>query len=85
MAKVCRSRLSGDDRAGNMSGIYEGVTVKMKENNPHVMYEQTTRTNLALVDASKSIISLRSTLRTLQQIYCFIGAAPKRHAVFVTI
>lgn len=24
--------------AGNMSGIYKGVKVRMEENNPHVMY-----------------------------------------------
>lgn len=75
------------DGAGNMSGTYKGVAARMKEQNPHVMYVHCYMhsLNLALVDASKGISSVRNVFSTLQQIYCFIEASPKRHAVFATV
>lgn len=70
-----------------MSGAYKGVAVRMKEQNPYVMYVHCYMhsLNLALVDASKNIPSVRNVFSIVQQIYCVIEASSKRHAVFATV
>lgn len=70
-----------------MNGTYKGVAARMKENNQHVMYVHCYKHsfNLALVDSSKSIISVRNVFSVVQQIYCLIEASPKRHAVSTTV
>ncbi|XP_028406786.1 zinc finger MYM-type protein 1-like [Dendronephthya gigantea] len=75
------------DGASNMSGIHKGVAARMKECCPRAVYVHCYAhvLNLALQDTMSEIEPLRNSLGTLQGLYNFLEASPKRHAVFSSV
>ena len=75
------------DGASNMSGIHKGVAARMKECCPRAVYVHCYAhvLNLALQDTMSEIEPLRNALGTLQSLYNFLEASPKRHAVFSSV
>ncbi|CAH3178910.1 unnamed protein product [Porites lobata] len=59
------------DGASNMSGVNKGLSARMKECSP-----------LAIYDTLTTVEPLRNTLVTIQSLYNFLEASPKRHALF---
>ena len=72
------------DGAGNMSGIHKGLAIRVKGDSPKAIYVHchAHRLNLALQAALAEIEPLRNTLETVQSIYTYLEASPKRHALF---
>lgn len=74
----------GFDGASNMSGKHNGVAARMKECSPLALYVHCYghRLNLALQDAMTAVEPLRNALGTINGLYNFLEASPKRHALF---
>ena len=72
------------DGAANMSGIYKGLTTRMKECSPLAIYIHCYghRLNLAIQGTITQIVPLRKALGQIQSLYNFIESSPKRHAIF---
>lgn len=66
---------------------YNGVQAKIREINPLAMYVHCYAhiLNLCLIDLAKQLSYVRNTFESLQSLYNFIGASPKRNAIFETI
>ncbi|XP_028412600.1 zinc finger MYM-type protein 1-like [Dendronephthya gigantea] len=75
------------DGAANMSGCHKGVASRMKECSPLALYVHcyAHRLNLALQNTMTSIEPIRNALGTMQSLYNFIEASPKRHSIFQNI
>lgn len=67
-----------------MSGVRKGVAARMKECSPRGIYVHCYGhvLNLALQDTMSEVEPLRNALGTVQSLYNFLEASPKRHAVF---
>ena len=67
-----------------MSGIYKGLTTRMKECSPLAIYIHCYghRLNLAIQGTITQIVPLRKALGQIQSLYNFIESSPKRHAIF---
>ena len=72
------------DGASNMSGVHKGLAIRVKGDSPKAVYVHchAHRLNLALQAALAENEALRNTLGTVQSIYTFLEASPKRHALF---
>ena len=72
------------DGASNMSGVNKGLSARMKECSPLAIYVHCYGhlLNLALRDTLTTVEPLRNTLGTIQSLYNFLEASPKRHALF---
>ena len=72
------------DGASNMSGVNKGLSARMKECSPLAIYVHCYGhlLNLALQDTMTTVEPLRNTLGTIQSLYNFLEASPKRHALF---
>ena len=72
------------DGTSNMSGVHKGLAIRVKGDSPKAVYVHchTHRLNLALQAALAENEALRNTLGTVQSIYTFLEASPKRHALF---
>ena len=72
------------DGASNMSGVNKGLSARMKEFSPLAIYVHCYGhlLNLALQDTLTTVEPLRNTLGTIQSLYNFLEASPKRHALF---
>ena len=72
------------DGASNMSGVNKGLSARMKECSPLAIYVHCYGhlLNLALQDTLTTVEPLRNTLGTIQSLYNFLEASPKRHALF---
>lgn len=75
------------DGASNMRGKRKGVATRMKECSPRAIYVHCYGhlLNLALQDTMSEVEPLRNALGTVQSLYNFLEASPKRHAVFSDI
>ena len=75
----------GFDGAANMRGANKGVATRFKDVSPCAVYVHCYGhlLNLAVKDCLSSVPLLRNTLGTIQILYDFIEASPKRHAIFV--
>ena len=67
-----------------MSGKEKGLAARMKECAPMVIYVHCYGhlLNLALQDTMKEVVPLHNALGTIQSLYNFLEASPKRHAFF---
>ena len=72
------------DGASNTSGVNKGLSARMKECSPLAIYVHCYGhlLNLALQDTMTTVEPLRNTLGTIQSLYNFREASPKRHALF---
>ena len=72
------------DGLSNMSGVLKGLNARMKECSPVAIYTHCYGhlLNLALQDTLTTVEPLRNTLGTIQSLYNFLEASPKRHALF---
>ena len=72
------------DGAANMKGVKKGLATLMKETSPRALYVHCYGhlLNLALQDTMENIEPLRNALGTIQNLYNFLEASPKRHAIF---
>ena len=72
------------DGAANMNGVHKGLSTRMEECSPLGIYVHCYGhvLNLALQDTMTQIEPLRNTLGTIQALYNFLEASPKRHALF---
>ena len=72
------------DGAANMNGVHKGLSTRMEECSPLGIYVHCYGhvLNLALQDTLTQIEPLRNTLGTIQALYNFLEASPKRHALF---
>jgi len=70
--------------ASNMKGEKNGLATLMKETSPRAIYVHCYGhlLNLALQDTMENVEPLRNALGTIKRIYNFLGASPKRHAIF---
>jgi len=70
-----------------MSGMHKGVATRMKECCPFALYVHCYGhlLNLAIQDTMTQIEPVRNALGTIQNLYNFLEASPKRHAIFVDI
>ena len=75
------------DGAANMSGVHRGLATRMKETSPLAIYVHCYGhlLNLALQDTMTHVEVLRNALGTVQSLYNFIEASPKRHNMFANI
>ena len=75
----------GFDGAANMSGPNRGVATRFKDVSPLAVYIHCYGhlLNLAVKDCLSSLPLLRNTLGTIQSLYDFLEASPKRHAMFI--
>ena len=76
------------DGAANMSGIHRGLaTLLIEQCCPLGVYVHCHghMLNLAVQDTISDIVPLRNALGTIQKIYNFLEASPKRHAVLHNI
>ena len=75
----------GFDGASNMSGVNKGVATRLKNCSPRAIYVHCYGHLLSL--ATKKILSsiptLCNTLGVMQQLYVFLEASPRRHALFL--
>ena len=64
--------------------MHKGLATRMKECSPLVVYVHCYGhlLNLALQDSMTSIESARNALGTVQKLYTFLEASPKRHRIF---
>ena len=68
-----------------MSGVNKGLGARMKECSPPLavyVHCYGHLLNLALQDAMTTVEPMRNTLGTIQSVYNFLEASPKRHALF---
>ena len=67
-----------------MAGANRGVAARFKEVSPLSTYIHCYGhiLNLAIKDTLSETVILRHTLGTIQSLYAFIEASPKRHAVY---
>ena len=67
-----------------MNGVHKGLSTRMEECSPLGIYVHCYGhvLNLALQDTMTQIEPLRNTLGTIQALYNFLEASPKRHALF---
>ena len=68
-----------------MSGVNKGLSARMKECSPPLavyVHCYGHLLNLALQDAMTTVEPMRNTLGTIQSVYNFLEASPKRHALF---
>ena len=72
------------DGASNMSGVNKVLSARMKECSPLAIYVHCYGhlLNLALQDTVTTVEPLRNNLGTIQSLYNFLDASPKRHALF---
>ena len=72
------------DGAANMNGVHKGLSTRMEECSPLGIYVHCYGhvLNLALQDTMTQIEPLRNALGTIQALYNFLEASPKRHALF---
>lgn len=72
------------DGAANMCGIYKGLATQIKTSAPNAIYVHCYGhlLNLAIQDTMTNTKPLRNALGTIQSLYVFLEASPKRHAVF---
>ena len=72
------------DGAANMNGVHKGLSTRMEECSPLGIYVHCYGhvLNLAIQDAMTQIEPLRNALGTVQALYNFLEASPKRHALF---
>ena len=72
------------DGVANMNGVYKGLSTRMEECSPFDIYVRCYGhvLNLALQDTMTQIEPLRNALGTIQALYNFLEASPKRHALF---
>ena len=74
----------GFDGASNMSGVNKGVATRFKKCSSRSIYVHYGHLlSLATKDTLSSIPLLRNTLGVMQQLYLFLEASPKRHAMFL--
>ena len=75
------------DGASNMSGGSKGLAARMKEISPKSVYIHCHAhlLNLAVKDTLSKVKILKDTLGTVQSLYNFIEASPKRHAVYMGV
>ena len=75
------------DGAANMNGVHKGLSTRMEECSPLGIYVHCYGhvLNLALQDTMTQIEPLRNALGTIQALYNFLEASPKRHALFSDI
>ena len=75
----------GFDGASNMSGVNKGVATRFKKCSSRSIYVHCYGhlLSLATKDTLSSIPLLRNTLGVMQQLYLFLEASPKRHAMFL--
>lgn len=75
------------DGASNMTGKNKGLAARMLETSPTAIYVHCYGhlLNLAVQDTMTDTEVLRNALGTIQSLYNFIEASPKRHAVFESI
>jgi len=75
------------DGAANMSGIHKGLATRMRENSPLAIYVHCYGhlLNLAIQSTMTDVVPLRNALGTIQSLYNFLEASPKRHAMFEDI
>ena len=75
------------DGASNMSGIEKGLATRMKAISPQSVYIHCHGhlLNLAIKDTLSGVKILKDSLGTIQSLYNFIEASPKRHAVYMNI
>lgn len=71
------------DGASNMKGIHKGLATLMKETSPLALYVHCYGhlLNLAIQDTMEEVEPLRNALGTIQGLYNFLEASPKRHAI----
>ena len=74
----------GFDGASNMLGGTKGVAARFKEVAPMSVYVHCYAhlLNLAVKSTLSDVPLLRDTLGTVQQLYVFLEASPKRHSLF---
>ena len=67
-----------------MKGIHKGLATLMKETSPLALYVHCYGhlLNLAIQDTMEEVEPLRNALGTIQGLYNFLEASPKRHAIF---
>lgn len=72
------------DGAANMNGVHKGLSTRMEECSPLGIYVHCYGhvLNLAIQDTMTQIEPLRNALGTVQALYNFLEASPKRHALF---
>ena len=72
------------DGAANMSGVQRGLATRIKDCSPLSIYVRCYGhlLNLAVQDTMTDIEPLRNALGTIQSLYNFLEASPKRHAIF---
>ncbi|PFX12983.1 Zinc finger MYM-type protein 1 [Stylophora pistillata] len=72
------------DGAANVNGVPKGLSTRMEECSPLGIYVHCCRhvLNLALQDTMTQIEPLRNALGTIQALYNFLEASPKRHTLF---
>lgn len=75
------------DGASNMTGKNKGLAARMLETSPLSIYVHCYGhlLNLAVQDTMTETEVLRNALGTIQSLYNFIEASPKRHALFKNI
>ena len=75
------------DGAATMSGMDKGVATRMKECCPFALYVHCSGhlLSLAIQDTMTQIEPVRNALGTIQSLYNFLEASPKRHAIFADI
>ncbi len=74
----------GTDGAANMRGEYKGFEAQIAEVNPFTKTVHWTchALNLILVQACKGSVEIKLPFATLEELYNFIEASPKRHDHF---
>ena len=77
-------RALGTDGAANMQGEYKGVKARVAEVNPFAksVHCACHALNLVLVQACRGSIEVKLFFATLEELYSFIEASPKRHDQF---
>lgn len=72
------------DGASNMSGVNKGLSARMKERSSLAIFVHCYGhlLNLALQDTMTTVEPLQNTLGTIQSLYNFLEASPKRRALF---
>ena len=73
------------DGASNMNGQYTGVAARVRELAPNGIYIHCHchLLSLSLQNSCSKLTCIRNVLGTVNSIYNFIEASPKRHAIFV--
>eukprot|EP00112_Aurelia_sp_Birch-Aquarium-sp1_P021708 Seg591.2 transcript_id=Seg591.2/GoldUCD/mRNA.D3Y31 product="hypothetical protein" protein_id=Seg591.2/GoldUCD/D3Y31 len=82
--KIDDLRALGTDGAANMQGEYRGVKARVAEVNPFTksVHCACHALNLVLVQACRGSVEVKLFFATLEELYSFIEASPKRHDQF---